>query len=247
VPNDEPPIPQSFPSTRWTLIAKASDDDEGKREAALEELCQIYWPPIYTFIRSKGATVVEAEDLTQGFFADFLERADFAKPQSERGKLRTFLLASVRNFMINDWRNRNRLKRGGNVEIISLDGALDDRNRTGVCLLEPNDELTPQALFDRQWALTLLAEVLRSLRVQYEAKNQTELFEKLKHVVQTEVEGATYAEIAADLGMTEAAIKVAVYRMRKRYASLLRKKIADTLLETEDVEEELRSLMAAFG
>ena len=229
------------------MIARVGDVDDGKRAAALEELCQIYWPPIFTFIRSKGATRSEAEDLTQGFFAEFLARENFDKPRSGRGKLRTFLLTSVSNFMVSDWRSRNCLKRGGDVEIISLDGSPIEQDAPGVCLLEPSDELTPEALFDRQWAMTLLAEVLKSLRARYAEKNQEVLFERLKHAIEPGADNDSYATTAVELGMTESAVKVAAYRMRKRYATLLRKTIADTLIEGQDVEEELRALMAAFG
>ena len=245
---DESSSPQSFPSTRWTLIAKATDVDEGERAAALEELCRMYWPPVFTFIRSMGASQVEAEDLTQGFFADFLAREDFKKPRPERGKLRSFLLGAVSHFMANDWRDRRRLKRGGGATLLSLDGLTDaGHGGSGICLLEPRDSLTPEALFDRQWALTLLSEVLGELRVRYEERGQAELFDRLKHVVSPGAIGGTHAEIAEQLSMKEGAVKVAAHRLRKRYGSLLREAVADTLLDGEDVELELKLLMSSFG
>ena len=169
-------------------------------------------------------------------------------PDPERGKLRSFLLGAVSHFMANDWRDRRRLKRGGGATTLSLEGLAgfaDDG--VGDRLLEPRADLTPETMFDRQWALTLLTEVLGKLRVRYEEKGQGELFERLKHVVTPGADGASHAEIAKVMAMKEGAVKVAAHRLRKRYGSLLRQAIADTLLEGEDVELELRLLMSSFG
>lgn len=235
--------PNPFPPTRWSLIARASADDEVRRGRALEELCQLYWPPIFTFIRSKGASIDEAEDLTQGFFADFLARDSFRSPRRELGKLRTYLLTSVTHYMTNDWRNRNRLKRGGGVVVISIDPVGSESGG----LLIPCENQTPEALFDRQWAITLLSEVLQALRKRYTARGQEHLFNQLKQTIQPGSPSVDYPALAKELAMTESALKVAAHRLRKRYGALLRETIADTLIEGEDVETELRALMQSFS
>ncbi|MCB1065262.1 MAG: sigma-70 family RNA polymerase sigma factor [Verrucomicrobiae bacterium] len=234
---------QSFPTTRWSLIAKAAGVEPGQRKKALEELCQTYWPPVYAYIRSKGANHAEAEDLTQGFFADFLARSDFAKATKDRGRLRTFLLTSASNFMTNDWRHRNRQKRGGGGTVISLDLSPDEG---GAGLLEPSDGVTPEMLFERQWTLTLLGQVLAELGCRYKKKGQTDLFNRLKPIVSEGPGALDYAAIAADLCMKENAVKVAAHRLKNRYGKLLRETIAATLVDGEDIEEELRYLVGVF-
>lgn len=233
-----------FPITRWSLVAKAGEKDSAKKKEALEALCSIYWPPIYAFIRSKGAPPAEAEDLTQGFFASFLARDDFARASREAGKLRTFMLAAVKDYMANDWRGRNCLKRGGGVDVVSIDLRYEDSREK---IIEPVDHDTPETIFDRQWALTLLQNVFQALERKYEAKGRREVFDALHHVISTGGGGKTYSEIADRLGMTEGAVKVAAHRLRERYAKLLRETVADTVAADVDVSVELQELMAAFG
>ena len=235
---------QAFPQTRWSLVARASDEAPDNRRVALEELCQFYWPPIYAFIRSKGASASEAEDLTQGFFAEFLSRDNFSKADEERGKLRTFLLRSVSNFMAQDWRDRNRLKRGGGTEVVSLDLTFDDGSDA---VIEPENNLTPETLYQRQWAMTVLNNVVEVLREKYEEKDQSSLFESLRFVIAPGSESTPYSEVAKKEGMSESAVKVAAHRLRERYGKQLRETIGDTIGPDQDVEAEIRELMAAFG
>ncbi len=233
-----------FPATRWSLIAEVADLDPEKKAKALDELCRVYWSPVYAFIRSKGASRAEAEDLTQGFFLSFLARDDFAKASRECGKLRTYMLRSVQNFMHNDWRSRQCLKRGGGIEVISIDIEYEDGHGK---FIEPTEKDTPESIFDRQWAITVLHNVLEALEQRYEKRGQGSLFQALRHVISTGEPGTSYAEVAEAEGMTESAVKVAAYRLRNRYASLLKETIADTLLEGEETGKELQELMAAFG
>ncbi len=234
---------RSFPATRWSLIAEVADQDPERKAKALDELCRVYWPPVYAFIRSKGANSAEAEDLTQGFFLSFLARDDFAKASRECGKLRTYMLRSVQNYMNNDWRSRQCLKRGGGIEVLSIDMEYEDGNGK---FIEPTEKDTPESIFDRQWAITILHNVLEALEQRYEEKGQGSLFQSLRHVISTGEVGASYAEVAAAEGMTENAVKVAAHRLRNRYATLLRKMVSDTLLEGEETGKELQELMAAF-
>jgi RNA polymerase sigma-70 factor (ECF subfamily) len=239
--------PNAFPTTRWTLVAQAAAQSpslQAFKQQALEELCRTYWPPIFAFIRSKGASVEEAEDLTQGFFADFLRKDDFAKPERERGKLRTFLLRSVSNYMATDWRNQNRLKRGGGIEFVSMELLAD---RQAGRLLEPHDSVTPEKLFLRQWALIVLDQVLTALRKRYQSEGKGNLFEALRFVVNPGQEKTSYAKVAEQLDSSEESLRVAAHRMRTRYRVLLRAAIAETLLEGENIEDEIRVLMTSFA
>lgn len=245
--NQQAGSPNEFPTTRWTLVARAAAQDgkfETFQQQALDELCQTYWPPIFAFIRSRGASVEEAEDLTQGFFADFLRKDDFAKPEKERGKLRTFLLTAVSNYMATDWRDRNRQKRGGGIEFVSMERMAD---RHGYRILEPHDDVTPEKLFHRQWALIVLDQVLSALRMRYQSKGKGELFEALKFVVNPGQEKKSYAELSEQLGSSQESLRVTAHRMRTSYRMLLRTTIAETLLEDEDVETEIRVLMGSFA
>lgn len=204
----------------------------------------MYWPPIYAFIRSRGASPHEAEDLTQGFFAAFLARDNFSRASKESGKLRSFMLGAVKNFMANDWRHRCSEKRGGGVPTVSLDLMHADSHEK---IIEVTDKDTPESVFDRQWALTLLHAVIESLEKRYEEKGQKRLFDSLSYVIYPGGKGLSYAEIAAMEDMSESAVKVAAHRLKKRYASLLRQTIADTLIDEADVDSELRDLMAVFS
>lgn len=236
-------VNQPFPTTRWTLILKASGGFSEKRSEALEELCKAYWPPVYAFIRSRGKPSSEAEDLTQGFFAEFLSKDEFSRVDGEKGKLRTYLLKAVTNFMAKTHRDQNRQKRGGEWATIPLDWTgVPEENR----ILELEDHLTPEIIFERQWAMTVLERVLENLRKRYEEKGKGELFEALRFVISPGSEGPTYSEIASRLGLTETAVKVAAFRLRERYALQLRESIADTLLDDSDIESEIQRLMSAF-
>lgn len=233
-----------FPNTRWTMVARSSDADDSTRQRALSELCELYWPPVYAFIRSKGNSPHDAEDLAQGFFADLLSREDLASTDASKGKLRSFLLASVKNFMAKEWRKASRQKRGGGQAVLSLN---QDEGETRFHVPEPKDESSPDKVYERQWVMTLLAHVLEELGVRYEKDGKGDLFETLKPTLTPGAPMAPYVEVAEQLGMSESALKVAVHRLKQRYGTLLRETIADTLGPDEDPEEELGHLMTAFS
>ena len=224
-------------------MRQVSGSGPESREKALEELCRIYWPPVYTFIRSRGKSAAEAEDLTQGFFAEFLSRDDFAKADGTRGKLRTYLLTSVTRFMSKDVRDRSRLKRGGGDPVLSLDLNRED----GTLLLNPASDVTPESLFDRQWALTVLSQTTDRLAEQYRLRCQSSLFEALRFVISPELESEPYRSIGERENLSEAAVRVAAHRLKIRYQEALRQIIAETLNKGADVEEELRELRAVFA
>ena len=231
---------KDFPTTLWTVVLHAGRDEAALAQAALEQLCQRYWYPLYSFIRRRAYSPYDAEDLTQAFFAQLLEKHRLERVDPELGRFRTFLLASLKNFLANDWDRSHARKRGGGQTIVSLEQGMGESRYQ----LEPSHDLTPERHFERQWAVTLLDEVLATLRDEYYAEGKGDLFEELKAVL-TGQAGA-YAEMAARLRRSEGSIKVAVHRLRHRYRELIRARIAETV-EDGDIEDELRHLMAALS
>jgi RNA polymerase sigma-70 factor (ECF subfamily) len=208
----------------------------------LEDLCRAYWPPIYAYVRRHGYSVQDAQDLTQGFFARLLEKRALEAVDPARGRFRSFLLASLRNFLANEWDKSTARKRGGKEPLISFETLAAEPEAD----LAWTQELTAEKLFDRRWALAVLERVLSAIRAEYDRDGKTCLFEELKPTLTGQAEAAPYGEIAARLAMSEGAIKVAVHRLRHRYRTLLREEIAHTVSSPEMVEEELRSLFAAL-
>jgi RNA polymerase sigma-70 factor (ECF subfamily) len=233
--------PAVFATTHWSLILAARGSSPEAR-AALEELCRRYWYPLYAYIRRRGHTADAAQDLTQELFARLLERDDLAALDPARGRFRAFLLTACRHFLANEHDRARTLKRGGGRRILALD--LGDADRRYAA--EPGHEQTPERLFERRWALTLLDQVLRVLRQRYEAAGQADLFERLKGTLTGAADGA-YAEAAAALGMTEGAVKVAAHRLRQRYRALLRDEIAQTVADPDEVDDEVRTLFQALA
>jgi RNA polymerase sigma-70 factor (ECF subfamily) len=209
---------------------------------ALEELCRTYWFPLYAYVRRRGHSKESAEDLTQAFFARFLEKNYLAGLDRERGKFRAFLLASLQHFLANEWDKSQRQKRGGGVAPLSLDWQDADQRY----LIEPADTLSADKLYDRAWAVTLLERVVARLQEECAAAGKTKLFELLRPFLMLGKEARPYAQVAASLGLSEGAVRVAVHRFRQRYRRLLREEIAQTLTDPAQVEEELRSLFTAF-
>jgi RNA polymerase sigma-70 factor (ECF subfamily) len=230
---------KNFPTTLWTLVLHAGRDESVQAQAALAQLCQAYWYPLYSFVRRRGYAPHDAQDLTQAFFAQLLEKRGLEGVAPELGRFRTFLLASLKHFLANDWDRAHARKRGGGKTILSLDERAESRYQ-----LEPSHNLTPERHFERQWAMTLLEQVLDALRDEYHAEGKGDLFEELKAVMVGQPR--TYADIAARLRRSEGAIKVAVHRLRHRYRELMRARIAETVGAGE-VEDELRHLLAVLG
>ena len=212
-------------------------------DRALEELCRAYWFPLYAYVRRRGHTKEDAEDLTQAFFARFLEKNYLEGLSAERGRFRAFLLASLKHFLANEWDKAQRQKRGGGAPHLSLDWhSADERFR-----LEPPDAASPDRLFDREWALALLEQVVARLRGECQRDGKARLFEQAKSYLMVGEEIIPYADAARVLGIEEGAVRVAVHRLRKRYRELLREEIAQTLNDRAQVQEELRSLQAALA
>lgn len=233
---------QVFPPTQWTIVLSARADDSVERLQALEQICQTYWHPIYAYARKRGIIPADAEDVTQEVFAYLLRREDFASVQPRKGKLRTFLLASARNFTANEWQKRKALKRGGSATILSID-VNDAEEHT---CLEPADSLTPEAVFERHWASSILNAVMERLRESYALDGKGEVFDALKDHLGLGRAERGYREVGEELGISETAARLTVHRMRKRYRQFLLQQIASTLDPEESAEEELRYLFGVF-
>jgi RNA polymerase sigma-70 factor (ECF subfamily) len=231
---------KSFPTTLWTVVLRAGRDEPARARPALAQLCQGYWYPLYSFVRRRGCSPHDAQDLTQAFFAHLLEKRGLERVDPAQGRFRTFLLAALKNFLANEWDRSHALKRGGGKTIESLDEECAESRYQ----LEPSHDLTPDRHFERQWAMTLLDQVLDALRDEYHAEGKGALFEELKAVLIGQP--GAYADMAARLRRSEGAIKVAVHRLRHRYRALMRAWIAETVGDG-DVEDELRHLLAVLS
>lgn len=232
----------AFVTTRWSAIRAADLNSSVESQEALSHLCRTYWYPLYAYVRRQGYSSHDAEDLTQTFFANLLEKKALRGVEPAKGKFRSFLLASLKNFLANDWDRKSRAKRGGNCEIISF----DDESAEARYLREPSHDLTPETLFERSWSLTVIETVMLQLRREYIAAGKADLFESLQEHLLGGA-NASYANAAATLGMKEGAVRMATLRMRRHFGYLLRKAIADTVTDPGELDEELRHLMASIG
>lgn len=232
-----------FATTRWTLVLQAGQTASPHAAQALEELCRLYWYPLYAYIRRQGHSKEDAEDLTQGFFARFLQKNYLEDRRSECGKFRAFLLASLKHFLANEWDKAQSLKRGGGAVPLSLDWESADQRYQ----LESPNLAAPDRLYDREWAVTLLERVLNRLQSECDREGRGQLFAALKPHLMSGAGEIPYAQAAGQLGLSEGAVRVTVHRLRRRYRELLREEIAHTLSEPGQVEEELRSLFAAVS
>jgi RNA polymerase sigma-70 factor (ECF subfamily) len=231
-----------FTTTRWSVVLAARSPDAPPGRIALAELCATYWYPLYAYVRSRGESPDRAEDLTQAFFAQLIGKGMLRHVDPAKGKFRSFLLASMKNFITDEWKRAAALKRGGGALPISLD-AVGAENRYRVELVE---HLTPERFFERQWALTVIDQALLRLAQRYEQRGKLDHFKALKVFLSGEKRPVPYAQVAAGLDVSELAVKVAVHRLRKRFRDALREEIAETVTSEEEVEEELRALYAAL-
>jgi RNA polymerase sigma factor (sigma-70 family) len=228
----------AFTTTHWSVVLEAQGESPAAREA-LEKLCRTYWRPVYSFIKREGVGPEEAEDLTQGFFALLLQRRDFDSVRKEKGRLRSYLLKSLKHFLVSEHRRAVTAKRGKGQQLVPLDELSDAERRD----MEPADNLTAERVYERGWALTLMGQVLRRLKDEYDAAGNTELFNSLKQLLADEGDAPSRPEIASRLGMTDNAVRQALHRLRQRYQLLLREEISHTVAVASDIEDELRHLI----
>ncbi len=239
----KPPLrPEYFATTHWSVVRSAGSAETSRVRQALAQLCQAYWYPLYAYVRRKGHSSHDAEDLTQEFFARLLEQNAFASARQELGKFRSFLLAAMNHFLADEWDRARAQKRGGG-KVVSLDAHAAESRLAH----EPVESQTPERLFERAWAMTLLETVYGKLRAAYESSGRGELFRELRFCLTGERSGAPYQELGERLGLSEAAVKVAVHRLRERYRALLREEIAQTVSDPKEIESELRCLLQALG
>jgi RNA polymerase sigma factor (sigma-70 family) len=235
--------PAAFTTTHWSVVLEAQGPSPAAQEA-LEKLCRTYWRPIYGFLRRQGGGAEEAKDLTQGFFALLLERRDLKAVRQEKGRLRSYLLTSLKHFLTNEHNRAMAIKRGAGQQLIPLED-LRDRERVG---FEPADTLAADQIYERRWALSVLDQVLARLRETYRAAGPASagLFDRLEKSLTNEPDRPSPADTAHEFGMTEAAVRRASYRLRQRYRRLLREEIAHTVMAAGDIDDELRHLVAVL-
>ena len=230
-----------FSTTNWSVVLEAQGQSPAAQEA-LEKLCRTYWRPVYSFVRREGVRTEEAEDLTQSFFALLLQRRNFDAVRKEKGRLRSYLLTSLKHFLVSEHRRTVTVKRGKGQQPVPL----EELAGVGRAELEPADHLSADRIYERRWALTLMEQVLRRLREEYAMAGNSELFDLLKQLLPDEPGAPSRAEIAAQLGMTENAVRQALHRFRQRYQVLLREEIAHTVAIASDIEDELRHLISVL-
>jgi RNA polymerase sigma factor (sigma-70 family) len=235
-PEKEAAMP--FTATHWSMVLDAQSELRAARDA-LEKLCRIYWRPVYSFVQRQGIGPADAEDLTQGFFALLLERKDLNTVRKEKKRLRPYLLASLKNFLIDERRRAMAIKRGKGERLIPLE---EIRGQERVD--ERSDRLTADAVYERRWALTVLEQVMARLRDEYRSASNLRLFDQMKKMLMDEPGRLSQAQVASEFDMTENAVKQAFYRFRQRYQTLFREEIAHTVVIPSDIEDELRYLIA---
>jgi DNA-directed RNA polymerase specialized sigma24 family protein len=234
--------PQYFVTTQWSVVLTANERTL-EADVALEQLCSVYWWPLYAFIRRRGYEAHDAEDLTQEFFFKLLAKDYLRAVDRSKGKFRSFLLGSLEHFLANEWRNAHTQKRGGKFSFVSADIESAEQKYLQV----PSAGLSPEKLFEQQWVTTLLDRTVARLREEWLESGKGGEFEKLRIFLTGEKRASSYADLANQLKTTTAALKMSVSRMRKRYGELLREEVANTLSANEEVDEEMRSLFAALS
>ena len=232
-------VPLAFATTHWSVVVEAQVESPAAQEA-LEKLCHTYWRPIYSFLRRQGIGPAEAEDLTQGFFASLLQHRNLNAVRKEQGRLRSYLLGALKYFLGEERRRAMTIKRGKGQRLIPLEELRADERFA----MEPADPVTADLIYERRWASTVLERALNLLKDEYHTAGNAALFDSLKQLLPGEPDAPPQKHIAAQLGMTENAVRQAFYRFRQRYQSLLREEIAHTVANPGDIEDELRHLIA---
>ncbi len=228
----------SFRTTRWSRVAMANDPASPEAVAALECLCQDYWPPLFAFALRRGRDSHAAEDLTQAFFARFIERGYLKAADRTRGRFRTFLLTSFNHFLIHDWEKNRAVKRGGQFTLLSWDEHHDVLESRATATALP-----PERHYDREWALAVMERALAKLRDEFAASGREHQFAVLGRFLSSEAVTGEYAAAGKELGLTERAVKLAVHRIRRRYGRLMRDEVRETVADESDVQDEMRYLV----
>ncbi len=234
---------RGFKTTHWSVVLDAGARNSPRSEEALAALCQAYWYPLYVYVRRKGYEVDQAQDLTQEFFARLLEKHYLRQADPEKGRFRSFLLAAVKHFLATQRDRANAQKRGGGREALPL----EIETAEGRYQREPPDNETPDRVFERRWALTMLDRALAALRHEYQQNGREDVFERFKDLLTAGRTEESYAQIGATVGMSEGAVKVAVHRLRRRFGECLRAEIAHTVQGAQEIDDEIRYLFSVLG
>lgn len=232
-----------FATTRWSLVSAAAGGNADAARAALAELCELYWYPLYAFVRRQGIDADAANDLTQGFFARFIELESLQSARQDRGRFRSYLLGAVKHFIANERQRATAQKRGGGVKVVSYDPH-DAETRYQQ---EPAHGLTPEHVFERRWALLLIERSLDQVAAEMAARNKAKEFERLRPFLVEDAGDDSYRTAGAELGMSEGAVKVLIHRLRRRFRDSLRAAIAETVTSPEDVDDEIRHLFICLA
>ncbi|MCP5525077.1 MAG: sigma-70 family RNA polymerase sigma factor [Verrucomicrobiales bacterium] len=232
-----------FVTTHWSRLVLATREDSPAATAALEELCRTYWYPLYAFVRRQGKNPADAEDAVQAFFARLLSKKLLARADPARGRFRAFLLTAFMNFLVSEWERETATKRGGGQPVLSLENLQPET----VYSRDADPALTPDQAYDRAWACRLLATVREHVRMDYAERGQARRYELLEAFLPGGDGQLSYSEAAAELGLGEVSVRAEVHRLKKRYRAALRTEIAATVSSAEEVDEELRSLMAGVA
>jgi RNA polymerase sigma factor (sigma-70 family) len=241
--DSDPRLREHFASTHWSVVLAAGDSGALGASAALELLCQTYWYPLYVYVRRRGYSDSDAQDLTQEFFARLLDKKYLKLADPNRGKFRSFLLKSLQHFLVNEWEKARTQKRGSGQSLVPL----DVHGAEARYAAEPIQELALDEVYEKRWAVTLIETVLARLGDGYSADGRAQIFESLKGCIWGDRATVSYDEVAERLGLSEGAVKVAVHRLRTRYRELLRAEVAHTVSNLNEVVEELRHLMAVLS
>jgi RNA polymerase sigma factor (sigma-70 family) len=237
------PTAARFGDTHWSVVLSAANKQSLTEAAdALEKLCRVYWPPLYAYIRRLGETPHDAQDLTQEFFARFLEKDYLAAVDQAKGRFRSFMLAALKHFLSNQRDKQRAQKRGGNAIVMRI----DFHDAESHCQFQPSQNVTPEIIFQRRWAAALLEQSLARLRRYYAADEKSALFDQIKHTLTEGRGNLAYADLGAALGISEAAVKMAVRRLRQSYREAIRAEIAATVANPSEVEDELREVLRAY-
>jgi RNA polymerase sigma factor (sigma-70 family) len=232
-----------MPDTRWSLVRRSQFLTDPAAVAALGELMKLYWEPLYAYARRRGESPADAEDAVQGYYEMFITRGSISSVDQERGKLRSFLLTSFERYLIDQWEKRTATKRGGRQPILSLDQQLAEQRYSA----EPAHHLTPEHLYERRWAMTLLQRAMEALEADYKRRGKVDTFLSLRSALEWNSADFAYAQVGLQLGMNENAVKQAVFRMRKKFRELLRWVVAETVADPVEIDKELAHLVAALS
>ena len=241
--------PREFVTTRWSMILSAANfgNEEQKARHALAELCRTYWRPIFLFVRARGSSIEDAQDLTQDFFVTILRDNWLQQADRNRGRFRSLLLKSLQNFLINAVARKNTRKRGGEVDFVSWDDWMAEAPSPSLLPAQALESLPAERVFDLTWATTVVEHALQRLREECESKGKLWLFQALSSHLTDERDEVSYSKLSTELGMAETAVKKQLHNMRQRYRSLLREEVSQTVEDPADVDDEIRYLCASLA